>query len=569
MPVEQIRPLIFHPSDQGRRLIPQLHEVAAWISATDLEMLKVVAASNPEALLGAAAASFSDDQRQLIVDSLLQQACQGRNLHLRWGLLGLYRKLKNAGLADQLRPYLRGAHEPLIARHVAIDIARSCQVEEVGSDLAEIALDFSADPSLRNSAAASAANLRSEEVRARLRPLAFGEAGEDPEDELKGSGLKALWPELISASELFQLLTPRKQPNLSGAYSNFLYGHLVENLPPWDLPVALEWFSKQGHRQHLLGPFDRVMDGIVQQAWDNLHEAGVASGLAKAVVSRVRLHDSLLSNDEGREFAKKVQQNHERRRILLEQLLPQLSASGVNAALFSLNASIVTSQDVEWLIDRVLNGETKESAPFEAGLVRFAFDPSDHKAVAKLWSACQTNAILKAECGGYFEPIALDSEAAKILREQLKEEREWKTPKLLTPPPSERVENELQKVEAGQTARWVQLILELTLEPTSKQYALELVPNLTDTPGWKVADSGSRGRILDAAVNYLKEGDPQNDEWFRTTEGQIDTQHREANSPCCPAKTRWQNTAGNGLTTLLRFTSPLPRHEATLQSLRT
>jgi hypothetical protein len=154
MPIEQIRPLIFHPSDQGRRLIPQLHEVSAWMSAMDPEILKAVASSDPEALLGAAAASLSDGQRRLIVDSLLQQASKGRNLHLRWGLFWLYRKLKHAQLPDQLRPYLREATHAIGARHVAVSIAWACRVEEVGAELAEVALDPSVDPGLRTSAAA-------------------------------------------------------------------------------------------------------------------------------------------------------------------------------------------------------------------------------------------------------------------------------------------------------------------------------------------------------------------------------------------------------------------------------
>ena len=37
-----------------------------------------------------------------------------------------------------------------------------------------------------------------------------------------------------------------------------------------------------------------------------------------------------------------------------------------------------------------------------------------------------------------------------------------------------------------------------------------------DTPGWKAADSPTRKRILDAAVRYLQDGDPQNEQWFRT-----------------------------------------------------
>ncbi len=516
MPIEQIRPLIFHPSDQGRRLILQLHEVAAWMSATDPEILKAVANSDPEALLGAAAASLSDDQRQLVVDSMLQQASEGRTLHLRWELFWLYRKLKHPRLPDQLRPYLCDAKLAIGARHVAISIAWACQVEELGPDLADIALDPSTDAGLRNSAAAAAAAVGLREVKARLRPLAFGEAGDDPDDELKGSGLRAVWPDLITASELFSLLTPPKQRGLSGMYSRFLYDDVIERMAVQDLPVALEWFSKQDHRQRLLGPMDRLMDRIVQFAWDNLGEPGVASALATAIVSRVRLYDSILGGDDDREFAKKVQQDQERRRTLLKAVLPRLNLDGVTT-LVALRVPIVASSDVEWLMDRALRGEAKESALVEARLVRLAFDARDPKAATKLWSACRTNAILNAECGGFFTPVLLDSEEAKMLREHVRQEKEWKTPKLLDPTPSERVESDLQKIEAGNMNSWLQLTLDLTLEPTSANYGHDMGPNLTDTPGWKAADSGTKNRILDAAVRYLREGDPQNSEWFRTS----------------------------------------------------
>ena len=173
MSTEQIRSLIFHPSDRGRRLIPQLHEVAAWMSAMSPEILKAVANSDPEALLGAAAAGLSDDQRWLVVDSMLRQASEGRTLHLRWGLFWLYQKLKHPRLPDQLRPHLHDATLPVGARHVVVSIARACKVEEVGPDLADIALGPSADAGLRNSAAAAAA-LGARDVSS---PTAFGLRG--------------------------------------------------------------------------------------------------------------------------------------------------------------------------------------------------------------------------------------------------------------------------------------------------------------------------------------------------------------------------------------------------------
>ena len=55
--------------------------------------------------------------------------------------------------------------------------------------------------------------------------------------------------------------------------------------------------------------------------------------------------------------------------------------------------------------------------------------------------------------------------------------KKWKTPKLLLPPPSERVEADLQKIEQGDVAYWVQLTLDLTLEPTSSHYVDDAGPD--------------------------------------------------------------------------------------------
>jgi hypothetical protein len=88
----------------------------------------------------------------------------------------MYRKLRHASLADQLGPYLRDTAHATGTKHVTISIARACQVPEVGPELPDIALDRSADLSLRVSAAATAAEVGSIEVRARLSGITwFGE----------------------------------------------------------------------------------------------------------------------------------------------------------------------------------------------------------------------------------------------------------------------------------------------------------------------------------------------------------------------------------------------------------
>ena len=515
MPIRQIRALLFHPANQGQRLVPQLHEVAGWMSVMNPEVLEAAGESDPEALLGAAAAGLSETEKATIVDSILRHASRGRALHLRWGLVWLYRRLKHRELPDQLRPYVKDPSKPIAARYVAVSMARVCQAEALGPDLADIALDTSAPLTLRSAAAAAVAEMQDSGIRARLRPLALGKAGDDPDDELKGSGLKAIWPDSISARDLFALLTPPKNPNLGGTYSSFLYDHAARNLKAHDLAVALEWFEKQGPRRNLIGPVDRLMDQIIQFAWENLYEGDVANRYVDAILSRMKIYDELVSGDDRIEFSKKVHADNERRRTVWKQLTPRLNVNQV-AGLVTSRVPLLTATDFDWFIERVVSGQASESLEVEARLVRFTFDTGNQEQLRKLYTGCQTNEVLNGECGNFFAAVALDSAEAKQLRELFIQEKEWKTPEPLKPAPSERVESDLQRVEGGQVAFWPQLALDLTLEPTSANYPHDLRMNLMEAIGWKTADSITKERILHAAVRFIHEGDPENEKWFGT-----------------------------------------------------
>src|SRR5260370_3211366 len=123
--------------------------------------------------------------------------------------------------------------------------------------------------------------------------------------------------------------------------------------------------------------------------------------------------------------------------------------------------------------------------------------------------------MINAEYGVWFGPMALDSPEAQLLRQNLAPQKEHRQPKLLDPPPSERIKTRLAWIEGGQTEQWVSLVCDLTLEPTSQVVTLP-GSNLTILPGWKDADASVRERIVSAAVWYVNEGDPRNETWIAT-----------------------------------------------------
>src|SRR4029078_9214949 len=105
-------------------------------------------------------------------------------------------------------------------------------------ELAELALDASEDPPVRSDAAQAILRLGKREFKLRLAPLCWGQCGPDPDDELKGIALEALWPGDLEAADLFANLTSPKSESHGGSYSAFLRT-LSRKLSPDILPEAL------------------------------------------------------------------------------------------------------------------------------------------------------------------------------------------------------------------------------------------------------------------------------------------------------------------------------------------
>jgi hypothetical protein len=509
MPMQQLHSLLFHPEGGGQRLVPQLYELAAWLSVMDPKVLQDVVTADPESLLGAAGASLAAEQREDVVQSLLDRSDNGRFLNLRWNLFRLYPKLRHPSLADQLRPYLRDKTKSTNARHVAIDIAHACEVDQLGPELADLALDSSEEMPLRLSAGKAAAEVGSQEVKGRLRPFALGQAGDDPQDEFKGIGLTALWPGLISATELFSLLTLPKDPNLYGAYSSFLY-RLGPALKADHLSAALKWFSIQ--RQREIGPMDNLMDNIILSALRNMDTPEVVAGLAKSILSRVRLHDYLLRDRS--ELDRELRRDDTHRQALLCEVLPHLRENEI-FFLDHAGVRVISESDLPWLVRRIETQESPTTKELEANLVRRIVDTSQPDQMRMLWLACQTNALLNERCNQLFW-VPLDSEEARMLRENLQRQQQ-PAAKLLDPPPEARVAQDLSNIEQGKLVEWVQLTRDLSLRPTSTRWDVDS-PDLTALPGWASSSDSTRERIVAAAVRYVNEGEPENDKWFNTSQ---------------------------------------------------
>lgn len=208
MPLPQRMSLLAHPADPQGKLVPQLYETAAWAAGMDRAVFRTIIDTDPDVLLRSDVATVDEPDRAALTEVLLRLFDEDKLLDRDWRLRSLYWKLAHSNLASQLQPYIRDTSKGVIARGVAIDIAEACKLQTLQDDLAAVALDASQPVRLRVSAAFAIAEIGDEATKAKLKPLATGEAGDDPDDELKGAGLRAMWPTHLSAEDLFALLTP-------------------------------------------------------------------------------------------------------------------------------------------------------------------------------------------------------------------------------------------------------------------------------------------------------------------------------------------------------------------------
>jgi len=519
MDVAQMLSLITHPGDEGGRVVPQLQETAAWIATLEPAIYDRIVESDPQVLLSSDVATMSPEARERLVGSLLRLIDAEMLNDSQWGLRTKYRKLAHPGLQAQLEPFIRDQKKNTIVRRVAIDIAEACHVRALQGLLADIVLEPGENQHIREQAAAAIFRIADVQTRRRLLPCVTGQAGDDPQDELKGFALRALWPDQITAEEVFAALTPPKHASLFGSYKSFLCGPLQELLAPPALPIALRWAAAQPARDDPEYPFRNLVELILGAAWNELENPDILESFAQAVASRLAQY----MNVPGLTHAGDGAISDAQRRLVCKAIIPRwLEGEKDSSALVFTQTPLLLLQDFPWLIEQVRTSESAAHQAFWLGATQALFRPEYLGHVDELLTAMPQCPALEAAFGSAFATVELHSPQADELRAKHRQWEEWRetrqargTP--VEPPPQVRVATLLDRAEAGDHGAWWQLNLELTLKPTSTHYGDELESDLTALPGWAMADRATRHRILDAAEEYLLRTQPSPAEWLGTT----------------------------------------------------
>lgn len=514
IPLSQIQELLFSSTDPDGKLVPQLHETAAWLASMRMDVLQEIIKTDPDVLLQSDIPTDTDI-RAAIVDNLLIQYEQEKLFDLERRNYRRYRKLNHPKLETQLRPYLCDSNKNIEARDLAIDIAEVCNVSKLQEDLLNLSLDSLQPNSLRSSAVNALIHIGNRDTRLKLKSLLLDNFLEDKDDSLRGFTLKALWSDCLTAEELFNTLTRPKQQNHIGSYHFFVNYELIPKLQSDDLVVALKWLENQ-NVICFGNPFEKIGDAILLKSWENFEYPGVAENFARVALLYWRQHQKITLGDD---FCSDSIKRHS----LIEQVVSIISETEENPRflLGDLHEFMAIAEDIFWMLDKLQVTNNKQVQTVLAQLIEWLFNRQNREHIDVILNAAQTNEILHEIFVSYFEAIQLDSTQAEMLKADYYQMQQSIASRqgsniLLEPPPKERILQLIGKFEAGDRSAWYLINMQMTLNPNSKYYNNEFELDLTKLPGWQEADEATRKRIVKAATIYIQQYNEINHDWIGT-----------------------------------------------------
>jgi len=518
---KQTLDLILHPNDPDRKLVPQLQDVAGWIATNDSTVFQRLLHSEPDVLLRGDIGTADGATKAKLVEGLLSAVGNSDFRPDWWALRKRYRKLNHPGLPAQLLKVLRDREFPSAARVEAIRMIEACEIRTLFEPLLNLALDTTVPQEVREAAAEIVSRLGDSTTKRALKPLALSMSGPDPDDELHGAGLKACWPESLTADELFSSL---KEPNhrVRGTYSRFLEGDLAEGLLPADFPRALRWVADQPEDRDPTSKFNWLMKCIIYQAIPHLEDTQVLEAFARAVLARLRKHDFGSTLETGG-IARDLEAHPDRRLKVVQAMLPHFEDAQHDSLLITRwGFPFIKPEDLDWLLGQ-LRIETSHAAQEKLSrLVSWVFFPDNAGRIDAVVRASQTCPVLRDVLAIWLTPVVLGSDAATKAKRDFDDQQRWveeakqrREGHPLSPLPAEQIRRLLAHFEAGELDAWWQICAWAELEDNGHRAEKFHHANVHDLPGWKKADEETRTRLLVAACHYLTTKGADPDVWFQ------------------------------------------------------
>lgn len=483
----------------------QLYEVLRWLIEMRTDVLNEIVARQPELFLTTDLSHLDDKDFRSIYKAMLSLDDPYIYSKRTWDLKKF--RATHPSASKVLLPYLQDNEGEVYRRRFVLDLLECHAYPDMEDVLVDLALNEYEDGVLRKLAARGIREVGSVDARLELKPYILGRQ-DDPEDELKGYALQALWPGQLTADELFKALLPPKRENYFGSYRQFLLeDSILSGLQADDWSVALNWVAAQSPSHEMPLSLQDFPGKIMRQAWDNRHIPGVLEAFARTVVSTILRFDGLFGrspntyppDQEFDVFEQAFVDDAQARRDLILLTLPHLLAKDVEAWRLRITwPPMVIPDDLDWLLGLLESDETRRGQL--AGLVaRLAgYD------IEKVYEASERHHELKQLTQHYFVSMLNDPTVVserKYFRET-KSIEENQRKQLAESRPIERIHDALNQVEAGEPLQWLNVLFGLAINSDIGS-SWKIEPDLMEFPNWNSCDDATRVRIIQAAEAYI------------------------------------------------------------------
>lgn len=515
---EQLMSMLTQSVERNECWVPQLSETISWLAINNEQLYKQLRETEPTILIKGNVILKKDNERITeLVDFLLKLYNDNTLMRNTLGGNDYFKNLNHPGLLEQLRFYIRDNTKNDESRNLAIDIAEKCKLGGMVDELIKIVLDMDEPMIIRTNAAYAIPRIgeRQNPNLKKLLPLAFGKLGDDPDDELKGNALNALWPVNISTKDMFDSLTEPQSESFYGAYNSFL-SQIPSLIEKKDLYFAFEWIKNLEESCKESIPYSILIESILRDGIKYLDSQEIIDIYAQALLSSIDLEGREISfgnynrNEEDNWFPDDLT----RKKVLKAMVsYAKSDRSKILGILFG-KLLIVKKEDFFWALDCLKFTQSSEEKEVWAEILLKIIEHNNLEHMNEIIKVSKIEPVLEKVFG--LTPIDIDSPEAnkkktkyldrrKLMkdREKREEEKEMQVDHVFL-----KVQRLLDESNCIKASDWGGIFGNLCkFNEFNNAFLRDGLMDATRLPVWDKLEEKERVRVIEAARIYIVEYD--------------------------------------------------------------
>jgi hypothetical protein len=510
--ISQLKSILLHEDGTSRGVIPQLKEVAMWLSLLHDEFYMELIEIDPFLLLKSNISIDDPKKHEFLTKSLIKHVSERKKDPFYRQHSKYLKHLEYIGIDELLKEELLKSDADSYTKSFIMEIISAIELKTMADALISLASKESENLKLRENALEAVSDLNNVTDNEKLLSLLKAEG--DEFNRLKAKAVKCLYPDTISSEKVIELLN--RSENLKKEILKLSGYHILESSSNKDVENFLDW-AADNIPQNGFPDYDTsyFFDEIILEAINKTDEKAILLKLAKLIFEKIRKRYSVFnSTSSERSYKKFLSYTDKRRKIAEKIVLIFTDHEDLGYKLRRYQQNLVTEDDFGWVLNHILTAKNERTGRIWAEILRWSFNPDNVGQIDKILSN-QNNGSIQKSFKYWLTPVDIQSEEGKKARKEYEEAWSNKSKKRTKEiSPQQIIRLRLKELREGDIDAFGDLDVALSLKPESRTYHKRLDFNVEQYPGWIAADDSIREEILNHAVNFLYESKPEEEDWI-------------------------------------------------------